>query len=85
MTIDLMKTITVLYSSLLQDLSHCAEEQIQTNAEYIIDFLVQLKNKYGFQFGCGTFKVIVNDEFKSLYSPLNDGDKIIFHPPMAGG
>ena len=80
-----MKTIHVHYNSLLYDQSGLTEETIQTEAESPVVLFEELAKRHGFKVGCGIFKVIINDEMKSLTSPLKDGDMVSFHPPIAGG
>lgn len=81
----IMKTIHVRYSSLLQEQRGLNEETVQTEAENAASLFDELSKHHGFRYGCGMFKVVINDDMRSLTSLLADGDTVEFLPPLAGG
>ena len=79
-----MKTVTVEYFAVLRDHSGRASEQISTEAVSPQQLFDELAARYGFP-PLQTLKVAVNDEFSDMQAPLNDGDSVVFIPPVAGG
>jgi len=48
------------------------------------DVLASIKKKHNIDIGT-KFKIAVNDEFSQWNIKLNNGDKLVFIPPVTGG
>jgi molybdopterin converting factor small subunit len=46
---------------------------------------LQLAGQHRFTLGPDRVKAVVNDEFREWDTPIQDGDTIVFIPPVAGG
>lgn len=80
-----MQQINVNYFAHFRDLSGKSNEIIKTKAENALDLYKELKLKYDFPLSPCMLKVAINDEFSDFESIINDGDKVVFIPPVAGG
>lgn len=80
-----MKTIHLLYGSLLQEQSGLSKETVVTEASSAAELFDELRKRHGFRYGCGLFQVVINDQIQSLTSLISDGDSVMFLPPIGGG
>lgn len=80
-----MKAILVRYGALLKEQAGLAKETVLTDASDAGILFDQLRQRHGFRFGCATFVVVINNELRSLTDIVNDGDEVLFLPPMSGG
>jgi molybdopterin synthase sulfur carrier subunit len=81
----------IIYLAWLRDHVGCAEEEITLPAEVstvglLIDWLSARGPRYekAFEF-IETSTVSVNQVCAGSDAPVNDGDEVIFNPPVAGG
>jgi sulfur-carrier protein len=79
------KTIHVLYYSILKDVSNLSDEKLLTTANTASDLYDELTQKYQFSITKDMLRVAVNEEFQEWSVTLNDGDVIVFIPPVSGG
>jgi molybdopterin converting factor subunit 1 len=79
-----MKTITIEYFAVLREHSGVADEALATNAATPAELFAELSERYGFP-ELASIKVAINDEFGDWSAALNDGDTVVFIPPVAGG
>ena len=79
-----MKTIHIEYFAILRETAGTQAEALETSAATPGELYQELQTRYPFP-DSGTLKVAVNDEFGSWDMPLNDGDRLVFIPPVAGG
>lgn len=79
-----MKTIRIEYFALLREHTGRSSEDVSTSAATVDELYAELDERYGFP-SVGRLKVAVNDEFGDWRSKLNDGDSVVFIPPVAGG
>ena len=79
-----MKNITVEYFAVLRECAGVAGEQLQTGADTPAGLFAELADKYAFP-EMQSVKVAVNDEFSDMDATLNEGDTVVFIPPVAGG
>ena len=77
--------VSIHYFALLQDMAGKSQEEIQTQATTAQDLYFELKKTYDFPIDITHLKVAINDEFADFSTTLNEGDKIVFIPPVAGG
>ncbi len=79
-----MKNITVEYFAVLRETAGVANEPWQTGAATPAELFAELSGKNAFP-QMQSLKVAINDEFGAMDAPLNDGDRVVFIPPVAGG
>lgn len=80
-----MKKINMNYFAFFRDMAKCSQEFIETDALNPKELYQELKQKYDFNICPSNLKVAINDEFHNFETVLNDGDKVVFIPPVAGG
>lgn len=76
---------TLQYFAVLREQAGCREEQIITDAATPDALYAELRNRHGFRLEPAFLRVAVNDEFADWQGRLQDGDRIVFIPPVAGG
>lgn len=80
-----MKTINVTYYALLRQEAGLSEETVTSEATTVNDLYNELKARYSFKLSQSQVKVSINSQISSWASPLNDGDTVLFIPPVVGG
>ncbi|MEM7282948.1 MAG: MoaD/ThiS family protein [Pseudomonadota bacterium] len=80
-----MKSIKIEYYALFREQAGLSNEEIQTDAQNVDALYKELKSRHGFSMCSTQLRVAVNEEFKDWSSDLEDGDSIVFIPPVAGG
>ena len=80
-----IKHLTAQYFALLRDQAGRREESIDTQARNPGELYEELKARHGFTLARDALRVAVNSEFGTWTQPLNEGDVIVFIPPVAGG
>ena len=80
-----MNTYHLQYFSLLGDFTKKSSETLTSKASTPSELYAEIEALYSFSHGKDNFRVAINDEFSEWDSVLNDGDKIVFIPPVAGG
>jgi molybdopterin converting factor subunit 1 len=80
-----MKTIQVRYYAILREQAGKSEESLTTNAASPAALFDEIKARYPFTLGAQQLKVAINAEFREWHTPLQDGDSVVFIPPVAGG
>lgn len=78
--------ITVQYFAQLQSIANREQELIEV-PEFCSPAYVyaQLDKRYGFGLAMDSLKVAINDRFASWEQALQEHDKLVFIPPVAGG
>jgi len=79
------KSVKVQYYALLREERGQSEDTITTESDTAADLYTELRNKHGFSLEAGQLRVAVNAEFAGWDAPLNEGDTVVFVPPVAGG
>ncbi len=62
-----------------------SSESIETDSPDAVHLFDALKSRYDFSLCRSHVRLAVNDAFVDWETPLNDGDSIVFIPPVAGG
>ena len=78
-------TIQLHYFALLQDQRGLAQETLSTDAKTIADLYAELKDRHGFTLEHTALRVSVNEQFSEWNASLNEGDEVVFIPPVSGG
>ena len=79
------RKIRVGYYALLREAAGKSQEELITSADTPHALYAELAERYGFRLTPAQLKVAVNAEFSDWSVPLEDGDAVVFMPPMAGG
>lgn len=85
MTTKTEKTLTVEYFASLREERGCHKEDVATTAATAQEFFDELRQRYDFSLDAERLKVVVNEEFRDWAYVLQDGDSVVFIPPVAGG
>ena len=80
-----MKTIHVQYFAVLREQARRGEETLATDARSPADLYEALKECHGLTLPRAVLRVAVNEEFCGWDRPLQEGDRVVFIPPVAGG
>jgi molybdopterin synthase sulfur carrier subunit len=80
-----MKTLDVQYYAIFREQRGQSDEQLQTTADTAEILYQELAERHNFSMPQASLKVVVNEEFCDWDCPLNDGDTVVFIPPVAGG
>jgi molybdopterin converting factor subunit 1 len=80
-----MKTIHIRYYAILREQAGRSEESLTTTASTAAQVFDELKSRYPFTLNAQQLKVAINTEFRDWQTSLNDGDQLVFIPPVAGG
>lgn len=78
-------TIQLYYFALLQDQRGLAQEKLSTEAQTVADLYAELKDRHGFTLSPDALRVSVNERFAPWDAPIQDGDEVVFIPPVSGG
>ncbi|MDP6437738.1 MAG: MoaD/ThiS family protein [Gammaproteobacteria bacterium] len=79
-----MKTLAIEYFAIFRDHAGTDKETLHTEADTPADLFAELSVRHGFP-ELQTVKVAINDEFGDWNTQLNEGDSVVFIPPVAGG
>lgn len=77
--------VDITYYALFREQAGCSGEVMEIESGGAADLFDLLKTKYGFSMDRQHVRLAVNDAFVDWDTPLNDGDQIVFIPPVAGG
>ena len=80
-----MNTYHLQYFSLLGDLTKKSSETLESQAQNPLELYNEIEELYSFSQAKDHFRVAINDEFSDWDTALNNGDRIVFIPPVAGG
>ena len=80
-----MKTVTLQYFSLLRDEAGTDTESRDTDSNSAQELYQEMRQLYNFSSDGKKYRVAINDEFVPWETSINDGDKVVFIPPVAGG
>jgi len=80
-----MKKIEVKYYAALREQRGVSFESLETDARTLKDLYRQLQNQHCLALEIDHLKVAVNNEYRSWDHLLQDGDDVIFLPPVNGG
>ena len=80
-----MRTITVEYFAILREQRGLSRESLVTTAATPSELYDALRVEHGFTLPAERVRAAVNGEFVQSQTGLNDGDEVVFIPPVAGG
>jgi molybdenum cofactor guanylyltransferase len=79
------RNLTVQYYALLREQAGRREESLTSAARTPLELYAELGARYGFSLPAEMLRVAINTEFRDWSTPLADGDRVVFIPPVAGG
>ena len=79
------KRLTLRYFAILREQSGLSEEKIESNALTALALYAEISKRFSFTLPADLIRVAVNDGFEDMQKILQDGDVIVFIPPVAGG
>lgn len=77
--------IQVNYFAWLRERAGCEAEAVETMAGTPAQLWAELDARHDFATDRRHLRVAVNDAFSSWEAGLNDGDRVVFIPPVSGG
>jgi molybdopterin converting factor subunit 1 len=77
--------IQIRYYAILREQAGKSTESLTTSAITAAALFAELKTRYPFTLDAQQLKVAINAEFRDWQTPLQDGDSVVFIPPVAGG
>lgn len=77
--------LTVTYFAWLREHTGASEEHVDTRASTAGELWRELDDRHGFHAEVASLRVAVNDEFAAWDTALEEGDRVVFIPPVAGG
>ncbi len=77
--------LTIEYYAILKEQRGRGSESLETPARKPVELYDELKARHGLSLDRSALKVAVNEEFSEWDQPLQDGDTVVFIPPVAGG
>lgn len=80
-----MTTVTLQYYAQLREQAYTSSERVSTSATSVRGLYEELRARHGFTLSSDTLKVAVNAQFSDWDRTLQDGDTVVFIPPVAGG
>ena len=80
-----MRSVHVQYFAVLRDQAGCSRETVVTGAATAAELYDELRERHGLRLPPSALRVAVNEEFTDWSRPLEDGDQVVFIPPVAGG
>lgn len=80
-----MKTITIEYYAILREMTGKSQEQFATEVNTVLELYQEVKLKYEFILEFSELRAAINDAFVAWQANLNNGDIVVFIPPISGG
>jgi len=80
-----LRTVHVQYFALLREQAGHSRESLRSAARTPAELYAELQARYAFSLPAELLKVAVNGDFGDWAQPLQDGDTVVFIPPVAGG
>lgn len=73
------------YFAVLREKRGLAKEILDSLARTPRELYAELSSKYAFSLPEKEVRVAVNDEFAEWDKPIQNGDRVVFIPPVSGG
>ena len=80
-----MKRIKVQYYAVFREQSGLGQEVVETNAKTAGELYAELAAKHDFKLPATLVRASVNLQFKPFDTALQEGDTVVYIPPVAGG
>lgn len=80
-----MKTYRVRWFAAYRDATGVGEETVESGAPTAADLYEEMKRRHEALGGYRRALVAINDDMADWDAALEDGDNVLFFPPVAGG
>ena len=80
-----MLNLHIQYFAILREQRGVSQEKLATTAATPGALYDELRGRHHFTLPGDRIRAAVNDTFVDATSPLRDGDRVVFIPPVAGG
>lgn len=77
--------VRVEYFAILREQAGKTGEVVETSSVTARQLYDELKHRYAFSLLNEHIGVAINDDFREWDTKLNENDKVVFIPPVAGG
>jgi molybdopterin converting factor small subunit len=77
--------IQTRYFAKLREERGCSAETVETQAQSVREFYLELQAKHQFSLAPENLKVAINEEFTGWDTHLQENDMVVFIQPVAGG
>jgi molybdopterin converting factor subunit 1 len=79
------KKVKVQYFAIFREQSGLSSEEIETETRTAAELFRELSARHGFSLRTEHIKVSINLEIVNIETPIENGDSVVFIPPVAGG
>ncbi len=79
------KLIEVNYFAVFREKAGRDSENFKTKSETALDLFKEIKKIHGFDEPQGHCKIAINNDLVQWDAKIEDGDKVLFFPPVSGG
>ena len=79
------KSVTLDYYAVLREVRKKERETVSTAARTMLDLYEELRALHAFPLPFDAMRVAVNDEFTTWEQEIQEGDRVVFIAPVAGG
>ena len=76
---------TVRYFAVLREQAGRAQERVESAATTPGELYRELAARHGLQWRPELLRAVINERYAEMDTPLRDGDRVVFVPPVAGG
>jgi len=80
-----MTQVHVQYYAVFREQAGASDEQVNTNARTASELYAELRDRHNFSLPADALRAVVNEEFADWDTPISEGDRVVFIPPVAGG
>jgi molybdopterin-guanine dinucleotide biosynthesis protein A len=80
-----LRRLRVQYFAALREQAGRSEEALDSRARDARELYAELRAAHGLKLLPEQLRVAINEEFSDWSQPLNEGDTVVFLPPVAGG
>lgn len=80
-----MKTVNIAYFASLREEAKLDAETVTVGCRTYSDLYNELASKHGFSLPAAMIQAAANDEFVQMGSEIEEGVRVVFIPPIAGG
>jgi len=80
-----MNEIKIRYFAAFREATGVESEQVNTGACSAAELFSECAGRFNALQSYSAAMVAINDEMSDWEAPLNDGDEVLFFPPVAGG
>ncbi len=77
--------VTARYFAVFREQAGQDTEAVSTRARTAGELYSELATQHGFADTMARCKVAINDELATWDTPIEEGDTVLFFPPVAGG